>query len=116
MAVKTFNVQISGQDTVVEYEDEMSFGQMRKIFRNAVQITAGEGGVKHINVQPDEFAVSVVMAAIIKPEKYKGNVTEFEKLSSKVALKIIKEICKSYPFTDFLEDMAEALGTTPEKK
>lgn len=115
MAVKTFNVTIRGTDTVVEYEDEMSFGQMRQLFRNAIQITATESGVKNINIMPDEFAVGVVMAAIIKPEIYKGNVTEFEKLPTKAALTIIKEICKSYPFTDFLEDMAEALGTPAEK-
>lgn len=109
---------ISGVDTVIEYEDEMSFGEMRQIFRNAIQITATESGARSINIMPDEFAVSVVMAAIRKPEKYKGQVTEFEKLPTKVALKIIKEICKSYPFADFLEDMAEAMGTTaePEKK
>ena len=107
---------ISGQDTTVEYEDEMSFGEMRKIFRNAIQITANERGAKTINVMPDEFAVSVVMAAIRKPEIYKGNVTEFEKLPTKVALKIIKEICRAYPFADFLEEMAEAMGTPNEPK
>ena len=111
MAIKTFQVMIRGQDTTIEYEDEMSFGEMRKIFRNAIQIQASDSGARTINVMPDEFAVSVVMAAIKKPEIYKGNVTEFEKLPTKTALKIIKGICKAYPFADFLEDMAEAMGT-----
>ena len=115
MAVQTFEIELNGQTQVVEYEDEMSFGEMRKIFRNAIQITATETGARNINVMPDEFAVSVVMAAIRKPEIYKGNVTEFEKLPTKTALKIIKEICKSYPFADFLEDMAEAMGTSKDQ-
>ena len=114
MAIKRFQLMIRGTDTTIEYEDEMSFGEMRQIFRNAIQITANEKGARSINVMPDEFAVSVVMSAIRKPEIYKGNVTEFEKLPTKTALRIIKEICKAYPFADFLEDMAEAMGTSKD--
>lgn len=111
MTIQTFNVKLHATDTeetAIKFEDDISFGKLRNVLEASVDLSGVAQG--KVTLKPNEYPIALTMASLVEPANLKENVTEFNKLSGKVALKIMKEICKAYSLTGFLQDIAGMLG------
>lgn len=113
MAIREFQVKINDVDTTIKFEDSISFGDLRKTLKTALNfknIARGE-----IAIDPDEFARGITMVAIREPVHLRS-LTEFDKLPWEVGMEIVEKINAVYPLKDFLMRlMKAATGMSPEQ-
>jgi hypothetical protein len=108
LAIKTFEIDWEGVKTPIEYEDDLTFGELENILNQSVDLT----DVSKPKVNIPKYRINILTSVIRKapfqlrsPEAIKG-------LKNKVAKTIILEVMKDYPLMKFLEDwMVTFVGT-----
>ena len=92
MAVKSFKIDWEGKKEVIEYEDDLTFGELENIVNQSVDLT--DVAKPKVNIP-----------------KYRMNILT-KVIKAKQAKSIISEVMKDYPLMRFLEDwMVTFVGT-----
>jgi len=112
MPIKKFVIEHEGLQHDIEFEDDLSFGDVEYMIQNTVDLT----DVTKPKVKLQEFRVLLMLKALRKAPFDHKNIAEVRKVPYSMAKKIIEELQKAYPLSIFLGDwMTSFVGLEEEK-
>ena len=108
MAIKSFKIDWEGKKEVIEYEDDLTFGELENIVNQSVDLT----DVAKPKVNIPKYRMNILTKVIrIAPFPINDEVA-IRNLKAKQAKSIISEVMKDYTLMRFLEDwMVTFVGT-----
>ena len=110
MAIKSFEVDIEGKKEIIEYEDDLLFGELEAIVNVSVDLS----DVTKPKVDLPKYRMNILTKALRKAPFPIDDATAIRNLKAKTAKKIISEVMKDYPLMRFLEDWMVTFVGTPE--
>ena len=106
--LKTFKINWKGQETEIEYEDDIPFGKMETILKKCVDLK----NVAQPEVNISEYRRMILMNVITKAPFKTQDPIAISNIPRKVAEKIIGEVMDDYPLAASLEGwMTSFLGS-----
>ena len=113
MTIKTFEIDWEGAKETIEYEDDITYGQLEAILSNCIDLT--DVSKPKVNIPQYRFQI---MLKVLKKAPFKvGDAVAIRNLKAKTANEIMKGVMKDYPLAKFLVDWVETftgLETTNE--
>ena len=108
MAIKSFEIDIDGKKEIIEYEDDLLFGELEAIVNVSVDLS----DVTKPKVDLPKYRMNILTKALRKAPFPIDDATAIRNLKAKTAKQIISEVMKDYPLMRFLEDwMVTFVGT-----
>ena len=108
MAIKSFEIDMDGKKEIIEYEDDLLFGDLEAI----VNISVDLSDVTKPKVDLPKYRMNILTKVLRKAPFPIDDATAIRNLKAKTAKKIISEVMKDYPLMRFLEDwMVTFVGT-----
>ena len=108
MVIKTFEIDWEGKKEVVEYEDDLTFGELENIVNQSVDLS----DVTKPKVNIPKYRMAVLTKVMRKAPFPINDEVAIRNLKAKTAKQIISEVMKDYPLMRFLEDwMVTFVGT-----
>lgn len=104
MALKSFQIDWEGNKETVEYEDDLTFGELEAILSNAIDVT----DITKPKVNIPQYRMAIMLKVLRKAPFKTGDAVAIRNLKSSVAKKVMKEVMKSFPLAKFLEDWVES--------
>ena len=104
MTLKSFQIDWEGQKETVEYEDDLTFGELEAILSNAIDVT----DITKPKVNIPQYRMAIMLKVLRKAPFKTGDAVAIRNLRSSVAKKVMKEVMKSFPLAKFLEDWVES--------
>ena len=103
MAIKTFNVDIEGTSQTIEYEDDITFGELENILNKCLDLS---------DVQKPKVNIplyrQLILTTVIKKAPFDiGDLSAIRNLKASTAKKIMEEVMKDYPLSKYLEEWVE---------
>jgi len=109
MVIKTFNIDWEGKKEPVEYEDDLTFGELEGIINASVDLT----DVTKPKVNIPTYRMNILTKVIRKAPFPINDAVAIRNLKAKMAKQIISEVMKDYPLMQFLEDWMVTFVGTP---
>ena len=100
MVIKTFEIDWEGKKEVIEYEDDLTFGELENIVNQSVDLS----DVTKPKVNIPKYRMAVLTKVIRKAPFPVNDEVAIRNLKSGMAKQIISEVMKDYPLMRFLED------------
>ena len=110
MAIKSFEVDIEGKKEIIEYEDDLLFGELEAIVNVSVDLS----DVAKPKVDLPKYRMNILTSVLRKAPFPTNAAGAIRNLKAKVAKQIISEVMKDYPLMRFLEDWMVTFVGTPE--
>ena len=108
MAIKSFEIDIDGKKEIIEYEDDLLFGELEAIVNVSVDLS----DVAKPKVDLPKYRMNILTKVLRKAPFPIDNAPAIKNLKAGVAKQIISEVMKDYPLMRFLEDwMVTFVGT-----
>ena len=108
MAIKSFKIDIEGKKEIIEYEDDLLFGELESIVNVSVDLS----DVSKPKVDLPKYRMNVLCKVLRKAPFPLDSAPAIRSLKAKTAKQIISEVMKDYPLMRFLEDwMVTFVGT-----
>ena len=108
MVIKTFEIDWEGKKEVIEYEDDLTFGELENIVNQSVDLS----DVTKPKVNIPKYRMAVLTKVLKKAPFPINDEVAIRNLKAGVAKSIISEVMKDYPLMRFLEDwMVTFVGT-----
>ena len=103
MAIKTFNVDIEGTSQTIEYEDDITFGELENILNKCLDLS---------DVQKPKVNIplyrQLILTTVIKKAPFDiGDLSAIRNLKASTAKKIMEEVMRDYPLAKYLEEWVE---------
>ena len=103
MAIKTFKVKIDGTSETIEYEDDITFGELENILNKCLDLS---------DVQKPKVNIplyrQLILTTVIKKAPFDiGDLSAIRNLKASTAKKIMEEVMKDYPLAKYLEEWVE---------
>ena len=103
MAIKTFKVDIEGTSQTIEYEDDITFGELENILNKCLDLS---------DVQKPKVNLTLyrqlILTTVIKKAPFDiGDLSAIRNLKASTAKKIMEEVMKDYPLAKYLEEWVE---------
>ena len=103
MAIKSFQIDWNGTPETVEYEDDITFGELENILNKCLDMTK----VNEPKVNIPLYRQLITSTVITKAPFAIKDVTAIRNLKASVAKKIMQEVMKDYPLMKYLEEWVE---------
>ena len=103
MAVKSFEIDWNGTPETVEYEDDITFGELENILNKCLDMTK----VNEPKVNIPLYRQLITSTVIVKAPFAIKDVTAIRNLKASVAKKIMQEVMRDYPLMKYLEEWVE---------
>lgn len=100
MAIKNFKIDWEGKKEIIEYEDELTFGELEAILNASINLD----DIQKPKVNIPQYRMAVITKVIKKAPFTIGDATTFRKLKANVAKQVISGVMRDYPLMKFLED------------
>lgn len=111
MAIKSFEIDWENNKETIEYEDDLSFGELESVINACVDLT----DVTKPKVNIPTYRQSILLKVIRKAPFQIGSAPAIRNMRASVAKQIISGVMKDYPLAKFLEDwMLTFIGSTTE--
>ena len=108
MAIKSFEIDIEGKKEVIEYEDDLTFGELENVVNKSVDLS----DVTKPKVNLPQYRMNILTTVLRKAPFPMHDPNAIKGLKATVAKQIISEVMKDYPLMRFLEDwMVTFVGT-----
>ena len=108
MVIKTFEIDMNGKKEVIEYEDDLTFGELENVVNQSVDLS----DIAKPKVNLPKYRMNILTSVLRKAPFPIRDVNAIKNLKAKVAKQIISEVMKDYPLMRFLEDwMVTFVGT-----
>ena len=108
MVIKTFEIDWEGKKEIIEYEDDLTFGELENIVNQSVDLS----DVTKPKVNIPKYRMAVLTKVLKKAPFPINDEVAIRNLKAGVAKSIISEVMKDYPLMRFLEDwMVTFVGT-----
>ena len=113
MAIKSFEIDWEGNKEVIEYEDDLTFGELESVINNCVDLT----DVTKPKVNIPTYRQTILLKIIRKAPFEIGSAAAIRNMKASTAKQIIAGVMVDYPLAKFLEDwMVTFMGSTTEKE
>ena len=108
MVIKSFEVKIADKTEIIEYEDDLTFGELENVVNNSVDLS----DVTKPKVNLPAYRMNILTTVLRKAPFPLNDAGSIRSLKAKEAKEIISEVMKDYPLMRFLEDwMVTFVGT-----
>ena len=113
MTLQTFKITWEGKKELIEYEDDLTFGELEAILANAVDLS----DVTKPRVNLPAYRQDILLKTLRKAPFKVGDVVTLRNLRSSVVNDVLRGVLKSFPLSKFLEQwMASFIGDTSDLK
>ena len=113
MTLQTFKITWEGKKELIEYEDDLTFGELEAILANAVDLS----DVTKPKVNLPEYRQAILLKTLRKAPFKVGDVVTLRNLKSSVVNDVLRGVLKSFPLSKFLEQwMGSFVGNIDEVK
>ena len=103
MTLKSFDIKINDKPETIEYEDDITFGELENILNKTLDMS--EVNKPKVNIP---LYRQLILTAVITKAPFKTkDISEIRNLKSSVAKEIMKEVMKDYPLAKYLEEWVE---------
>ena len=103
MVLKTFTIDWNGVKETIEYEDDLTFGELEAILQNCIDLS----DISKPKVDIPKYRYQILLKVLRKAPFPVGDSTAIRNLKSTQANKIMQEVMKDYPLVKFLEAWVE---------
>ena len=110
MAIKSFKITMEGKKEIIEYEDDLTFGELENVVNESVDLS----DVTKPKVNLPKYRMNILTSVLRKAPFPINNADAIKNLKATVAKQIISEVMKDYPLMRFLEDWMVTFVGTPE--
>ena len=110
MVIKTFEIDWEGKKEVIEYEDDLTFGELENIVNQSVDLS----DVTKPKVNIPAYRMNILTKVLRKAPFPINDAVAIRNLKAGEAKQIISEVMKDYPLMQFLEDWMVTFVGTPE--
>jgi len=111
MAIKSFKITMEGKKEIIEYEDDLLFGELEAIVNVSVDLS----DVTKPKVDLPKYRMNILTKVLRKAPFPIDDATAIRNLKAKTAKQIISEVMKDYPLMRFLEDWMVTFVGTPDQ-
>lgn len=111
MALKSFEIDWEGTKQTVEYEDDLTFGELEAILSTTLDVS----DLQNPKVDIPKYRMSILTKVLRKAPFPVGDTNSIRTLKSSVAKIVIREVMKSFPLAKFLEDWVETFTGSLEE-
>jgi len=101
--IKSFKIDYNGIEEPIEYEDDITFGELEAILNQCLDMTK----VNEPKVNLPLYRQLILTTVITKAPFELKEVASIRNLKASVAKKIMKEVMKDYPLAKYLEEWVE---------
>ena len=111
MAIKSFKITMEGKKEIIEYEDDLTFGELENVVNMSVDLS----DVTKPKVNLPKYRINILTRVLRKAPFPTNDANAIRNLKNKVAKQIISEVMKDYPLMRFLEDWMVTFVGTPDQ-
>ena len=104
MVLKNFEIDWEGRKEIIEYEDDLTFGELEAILANAIDVS----DITKPKVNIPAYRMAIMVKVLRKAPFKTGDAVAIRNLKSSIAKKVMKEVMKTFPLAKFLEDWVES--------
>ena len=101
--IKSFKIDYNGIKEIIEYEDDITFGELENILNQCLDMTK----VNEPKVNLPLYRQLILTTVITKAPFELKEVASIRNLKASQAKKIMKEVMKDYPLAKYLEEWVE---------
>ena len=113
MTLQTFKITWEGKKELIEYEDDLTVGEIEAILANAVDLS----DVTKPKVNLPEYRQAILLKTLRKAPFKVGDVVALRNLKSSVVNDVLRGVLKSFPLSKFLEQwMGSFVGNIEDLK
>ena len=110
LVLQTFKIKWEGKKEIVEYEDDLTFGELEAILSNSVDLS----DVTKPRVNLPEYRQSILLKTLRKAPFKVGDIGTLRNLKSSVVNEVLRGVLKSFPLSKFLEQWMGSFIGNPE--
>jgi hypothetical protein len=111
MAIKSFKIKVDGKKEIIEYEDDLTFGELENVVNMSVDLS----DVTKPKVNLPKYRINILTSVLRKAPFPTNDANAIRNLKNKVVKQIISEVMKDYPLMRFLEDWMVTFVGTPDQ-
>jgi len=111
MAIKSFKIKVDGKKEIIEYEDDLTFGELENVVNESVDLS----DVTKPKVNLPKYRINILTTVLRKAPFPTNDAGAIRNLKAKVVKQIISEVMKDYPLMRFLEDWMVTFVGTPDQ-
>lgn len=100
MAIKSFEIDWEGRKETIEYEDDLTFGELESVLNATVDMS----DVTKPKVNIPQYRQSILMKVLRKAPFPTQDQVAIRNLKSSVAKQIIEGVMVDFPLAKYLED------------
>jgi len=113
VAIKSFEIEWEGVTESIEYEDDITYGELDAILKNSIDFS----DVGKPKVDISRYRFEILLKVLRKAPFAVNDAVAIRNLKSKQANTIMKEVMKDYPLVKYLGDWVESFtGLIPENE
>ena len=99
MAIQTFEIKYEGKKEIIEYEDDLTFGELEAILDQCLDLS----DVTKPKVNLPQYRQSILLKTVKKAPFEVGSLPSLRNLKTSVVEQVLKGVLKDYPLVTFLE-------------
>ena len=111
MTIQSFQIDYEGTQSVIEYEDDLTFGELEAILNECLDMS----DITKPKVNLPLYRQSIMLKAITKAPFQVGDISTLRNLKTSVVNKILEGVLKDYPLAKFLEAWVRTFVGSEEK-
>ncbi len=108
MAIQSFEIDWDGKKETIEYEDDLTFGELESVLHNTLDMS----DITKPKVNIPQYRQAILMKVLRKAPFPVADAVAIRNLKSSVAKQVITGVMKSFPLAKFLEDWMETFVGT----
>ena len=113
MTIQSFSIKYEGKKEIIEFEDDLTFGELEHILANSVDLS----DVTKPRVNLPEYRQAILLKTLRKAPFKVGDVVTLRNLKSSVVNDVLRGVLKSFPLSKFLEQwMGSFVGNIEDLK
>jgi len=113
LTIQSFSIKYEGKKEIIEFEDDLTFGELEHILANSVDLS----DVTKPRVNLPTYRQEILLKTLRKAPFKVGDLGELKNLRSSVVNDVLRGVLKSFPLSKFLEQwMGSFIGLPDDLK
>ena len=100
MTIQSFEIDYEGVKETIEYEDDLTFGELEAILNQCLDLS----DVTKPKVDIPQYRQSILLKTVRKAPFEAGSLPVLRNLRTSVVNQVLRGVLKDYPLVTFLED------------
>ena len=110
MAIKTFEIDFNGEKFIIEYEDDLKFGELEALISRCVDIS--DPTKPKVNIP--QYRIDILQKVLRKAPFKTGDLVAIRNQPSTVINQIISGVMKDFPLGKFLTEWVSTFAGSME--